>query len=182
MFRRVLELDPSNATARLALARSETEKGNYQRSLELAQPVLPAFKQSPDGLFVLATNYLKTAIARAAARGWSRTGRVLPACRRSGRSSSRCCSSKATRSPKPSTSSSARRQTGPPSYELAFNLGGAYLLNGDPARALDAYDLALTLKPDSLPALRQAAALAEQQGELERSLSYWMRAKKIDAG
>ena len=55
MFRRVLELDPSNATARIALARSETEKGNYRRSLELAAPGLPAFKQSPDGLFVLAT-------------------------------------------------------------------------------------------------------------------------------
>ena len=33
VFRRVLELDPANATARIALARSETEKGNYKRSL-----------------------------------------------------------------------------------------------------------------------------------------------------
>ena len=36
---------------------------------------------------------------------------------------------------------------GPPSFELAFNLGGAYLVNGDLPRALDAYDLALTLQP-----------------------------------
>jgi tetratricopeptide (TPR) repeat protein len=71
-------------------------------------------------------------------------------------------------------------RTGAPSYEFAFNLAGAELLNGDPARSLDAYDEALTLWPDSLPALRQAAGIAERQGELERSLSYWMRARKIE--
>ena len=32
----------------------------------------------------------------------------------------------------------------------------------------------------SVPALVQAAGIAEQQGELERSLSYWIRAKKIE--
>lgn len=180
MFRRALELDPSNATARVALARSETEKGNYQRSLDLAQPVLAAFKQSPDGLLVLVTNYLKTgkrAAAVEAAGDWARLVDV----------------------PQDASISFALllveggvvaeaieilervEQTSPPSYELAFNLGGAYVLNGDPARALDAYDLALSLKPGSLPALRQAAGIAERQGELERSLSYWMRARKIDA-
>ena len=51
----------------------------------------------------------------------------------------------------------------------------------DPARALEAYDAALAQKPDSLAALRQAAVVAERNGELERSLSYWMRAKKLAA-
>jgi tetratricopeptide (TPR) repeat protein len=71
------------------------------------------------------------------------------------------------------------RQSGPPSFELAFNLGGAYVLNGDLASALDAYDVALTLNPESLAALRQAAAIAEKRGELERALSYWIRARKL---
>ena len=62
------------------------------------------------------------------------------------------------------------REQGSPSYELAFNLAGVHLLRGDPARALDAYDAAISLKPESMDALRQAAALAERQGELERSL------------
>ena len=53
-------------------------------------------------------------------------------------------------------------------------------MNNDPARALENYDAALALKPDSVPALRQAAAVAEQRGELERSLSYWLRAKKLE--
>ena len=72
------------------------------------------------------------------------------------------------------------RQTSAPSFELAFNLGSAYLLNSEPSKALEAYDLALTLRPDSVAALRQAAAIAERQGELERSLSYWLRASKIE--
>ncbi len=71
------------------------------------------------------------------------------------------------------------RETSGPSYELAFNLAGAYLLNNAPMRALESYDAALALKPESVPALRQAAAVAEGRGEVERSLSYWLRAKKI---
>jgi tetratricopeptide (TPR) repeat protein len=72
------------------------------------------------------------------------------------------------------------RATGSASYELAFNLAGAYLVANDPARALENYDAALALKPDSVAALRQAANVAERRGELERSLSYWLRAKKIE--
>jgi tetratricopeptide (TPR) repeat protein len=72
------------------------------------------------------------------------------------------------------------KRTSPPSYELAFNLGGMYLLNNDRAAALESYDQGLVLNPTSVPALRQAAGTAEQQGELERSLSYWIRAKKIE--
>jgi tetratricopeptide (TPR) repeat protein len=71
------------------------------------------------------------------------------------------------------------RAMGPPSFELSFNLAGAYLLNDDPARALETYDAALALNPDSVPTLQQAAMVAERRGELERSLAYWMRAKKI---
>jgi tetratricopeptide (TPR) repeat protein len=178
MFARALELDPSNATARVALAGLESRKGNYRRSLDLAHPVLPILKQSPDGLFILATDYLKTGDRAAAAgliKDWSRLADVEQAwtvkfalllvedgvvaegidlLERASRASA-------------------------PSYELAFNLGGAYVLNGDPARALAAYDAALSVQPESLAALRQAAGIAERQNELERSLSYWMRAKKI---
>ncbi|MFI4942547.1 MAG: tetratricopeptide repeat protein [Burkholderiales bacterium] len=73
------------------------------------------------------------------------------------------------------------RKTDPASYELAFALGGAYVVKGDPTRALEAYDAALVAKPASVTALRQAAIVAEKQGELERSLSYWMRARKLAA-
>jgi tetratricopeptide (TPR) repeat protein len=68
---------------------------------------------------------------------------------------------------------------GPPSYDVSFNLGSAFVLNREPVRALDAYDAALAVAPDALPALRQAAGIAEQQGQLERALSYWIRARRV---
>ena len=48
-FQKVLELDPDNPLARLALARSEVEKGNYQQALKLTEPVRPALRESPEG-------------------------------------------------------------------------------------------------------------------------------------
>ena len=72
-----------------------------------------------------------------------------------------------------------RARKASPSYELAFALGAAYVAQGDHARALEAYDAALALRPASVVALRQAAAVAERHGELERSLSYWVRARKL---
>jgi len=180
LFRRVLELDPTNATARLALASSEAERGNYQRSLDLAQPVLAAFKQSPDGLLVLATDFVKTGNRQAAvalAEDWTRLDGVPQAW------SIKFALLLAGEGAVSGAIDILERvkQTSPPSYELAFNLGGLHLLGGDPARALDDYDVALSLQPNSVPALRQAAATAERQNELERSLSYWLRARKLEA-
>ena len=124
MFERVLELDPSNPNARVALARTETE--NREASIAFALLL------GAEGLAAESIDILERLRRRA------------------------------------------------PSYEITFNLAGAYQLNNEPARALDAYDEALGLKPDSLPALRQAATIAERRGELERSLSYLIRAKKIE--
>ncbi|HEY2944716.1 MAG TPA: tetratricopeptide repeat protein [Vicinamibacteria bacterium] len=153
VFRRLLERDPSNAPARIALARSEAEKGNYKRSLELAKPALAAFQESPEGLLVLATDFVR--FAELLVKG-GLVAEGIDVLERA-------------------------RKADPSSYELAFALGGAFVVKGDPARALEAYDLALGLKPASVTALRQAAAVAERQNELERSLSYWMRAKKLVA-
>ena len=178
LFRRALELDPMNPTARFGLARSEAEKGNYQASLEIARPVLEAFKLFPEGLFVLATNYLKTK-DRHAAVGivdyWTRSTDIPQAW------SIRLARMYAEEGlPSAAIDILERaKPLAPPSYELAFNLGGAYLLNGDAARALASYDDALRLQPESVEALRQAAAVAEQERELERSLSYWMRARQV---
>ena len=178
-FRRVLELDPQNALARMALARSETEKGNYARSLELAQPALAAFKESPDGLFILATDYLKTGDRAAAARladDWGRLGDDVPeagSIRFAELLAGGGLGSEAI------AVLERARQTGRPSYELAFALGGAYLVNDDPARALGAYDLALGQA--GLGSRPQAGGRGRRaQGELERSLSYWLRARKIE--
>jgi tetratricopeptide (TPR) repeat protein len=178
LLRRVLELDPSNAAARMALARSETEKGNYRRSLELALPALAAFKQSPEGMLILAADYLKTGDRSSAAA-------LVEGSRRLPDATSAWAVSFAQLLVKEGLVADGiavlerARTADPSSYELAFALGGAYIVKGDPGRSLEAYDRALALRPASVTALRQAAAVAERQGELERSLSYWMRAKKV---
>ena len=177
-FQTVLELDPDNAPARLALARAAVENKNYDRALKLTEPVRPALRKSPEGLFVIAAALLKTGRRDEAASlgaDWSRLVDV------------------------PQAASIAfglllvqggavdegiavlehAKNTGPPSYELTFNLAGAYLMKKNAARALEHYDAALSLTPDSLDALRLAAGVAERNGELERSLSYWLKAKKL---
>jgi tetratricopeptide (TPR) repeat protein len=177
-FRAVLDLDPGNASARLALARSEVEKGRYQQALALAAPVRSVLRQSPEGLYVVTAALLKSGKseeAAALAADWKRLPNV----------------------PQPASVAFGLllvqegaidegiavlehvAQSGPPSYELAFNLAGAYLRKKDAARALEHYDAALSLRPDALDALRLAAGEAERNGELERSLSYWLKAKKL---
>ena len=179
VYQRILTLDPANAIARLGLARSETEKGNYQRSLKLAQPILPVLKRSPDGLLLLATDYLKTGNRTAAAelsKDWAQLTDTPPAW------SIKFALLLARGGVVPEAIDILDRvkRTSQPSYELAFNLAGVYLLKDDQVAALESYDQALALNPTSIPALRQAAGIAERQGELERSLSYWIRARKIE--
>jgi tetratricopeptide (TPR) repeat protein len=177
-YQTVLELDPNNASARLALARLEVEKGNYEQAVKLTEAVRPALRKSAEGLYVLAAALLKTGKrdeAAMLAADWNRLANV----------------------PQPTSIAfglllvqegaidpgiavlEQAEQTGQTTYELAFNLAGAYLTKKDALHALQHYDAALRLKPDSVNALRLAAGVAERNGELERSLSYWLRAKKL---
>ncbi len=178
LYREVLKLDPGNSPARLALARSAAEKGNYRESLALALPAMADVKQLPDGLYLLATDYVNTDNRSAVAdlakdwmqltgvpEDWSIKFAVLLA--------------KNGAAPEAAQILERINQSGTHSFALAFNLAGVYLLNNDPKRALENYDAALSVGPTSLPALTQAALVAERQADLERSLSYWMRAKKL---
>ena len=177
-FQAVLELDPGNPSARLAIARSEIEKGNYQQALTLAGPVRSVLRQSPEGLYVVTAALLKSGRREEAAplaADWKRLPNVPQAAsiafglllvQEGAIDEGIAVLEHAT-------------QAGRPSYELAFNLAGAYSMKKNAARALEQYDAALSIRPDSLDALRLAAGEAERNGELERSLSYWLRAKKL---
>jgi tetratricopeptide (TPR) repeat protein len=156
------------------------EKGSYQGALDLARPALAAFKQSPDGLLVLAAAFSKTGDRSSAAALIEPAKRLtdLPPVWHARFAELLVTGGLVAEG---IGVLERARAAEPSSYELAFALGGAWLVKGDAAHALDAYDAALDLKPAALAALRQAAAVAERQGELERSLSYWMRAKKLAA-
>jgi tetratricopeptide (TPR) repeat protein len=178
-YREVLKLDSDNASARLALAQSEAEKGRYKQSLELATPAASELKQTPDGLLLLATDYVNTGDRDAAGRlanDWIQLNGVPePWAIKFG-----LLLAQNGAAPEAVQVLEHAKQPGHVSFELAFNLAGVYLLSNNPKLALENYDAALNVGPTSMPALTQAAVIAEKQGELERSLSYWMRAKKLE--
>jgi tetratricopeptide (TPR) repeat protein len=178
LFRRAMDLDPMNQIARFGVARAAADNGNYREALEIASPVASAFELFPEGLFFLATAYLETGEQQAATALvplWNRSTDIPQAW------SIRLAAVYAAKgAPAAAIEILEQAKTvAPVSYELLVTLGGALLLNADPARALSSYDEALKLKPEALPALRQAAEVAERQGELDRSLSYWARLKKL---
>jgi tetratricopeptide (TPR) repeat protein len=178
IYKGVLDYDPSNVVARQALAASEAEQGHYQQSLNFARPILDSLKQNPAGLFVLATDFVKLGdrnSAAALAENWIKLADV-PA-DWSMRFALLLANAGITAAA--TTVLETARQTAGPSYELDFNLAGVWLMRGDLARALENYEAAAALKPDSVAAMRQAAEIAERRGELERSLSWWIRAKKL---
>lgn len=177
-FRTVVELDPDNPPARLALARSEVEKGDYAQALKLTEPVHAALRRSAEGLYVIAAALLKTGKREEAAKlaaDWDR----LPDVPQAASIAFGLLLVQGGAIDEGTAVLERARTVGPPSYELAFNLAGAYLMKKDAVRALEQYDAALTIRPNALDALRLAAGVAERNGELERSLSYWLRAKKL---
>jgi tetratricopeptide (TPR) repeat protein len=180
-FRAVLALDPGNPSARLALARAELEKGNYPQALTLTEPAQSALRQSPEGLYVVTAARLKTGRreeAPALAADWKR----LPNVPQAASIAFGLLLVQADAVDEGIGVLEHAAQVGGASYELVFNLAGAYSMKKNAARALERYDAALSIRPDALDALRLAAGLAERNGELERSLSYWLRAKKLAPG
>ena len=176
-YRRVLELDANNAPARCALAKSEAAQGRYRQSLEFAQPVLDEMKQTPDGLLVLATDYMalgqrERAAELAAWPGFDTVPAEWPV-------KFALMLAKGGLAAPAAELLERVKQSHLPSYEIEFNLAGIRVLESNLDRAIQSYDAAIALQPDAVPALKQAALVAERRGELERSLSYWIRIKKL---
>ena len=178
MFQRVLTLDRDNTSARMALAQIECANGRYQQSLAFAKPVEKELRSSPEGVMVLAQDYFGTGDREsglALVKVWetfsdapvelsTKFGIVL---------------AKQGALPQAIEVMEQAKDGEDTSYELAFNLAVTYQLNKDYEHALENYDLALKRNGASLPALQQAALLAESRNENERALSYWVKAKKL---
>jgi Flp pilus assembly protein TadD len=72
----------------------------------------------------------------------------------------------------------AAKRGGAPSFALLYNLGAIYYQKGERPLAEQSYLAALVLKPDDAATLRALAALARAGGDLEKSLSYLVRARR----
>lgn len=73
----------------------------------------------------------------------------------------------------------AAREGGKPTFALLYNLGLGYSQKGERGRAEESYLAALALQPDDLATLRALASIAQDAGDLEKALSFLMRARKV---
>ena len=137
-FEEALRLEPGLLGAHINLAQVYVLPGKADRALDVLRRALTA----------------DPSLAPAAAATWAGVpgvpvaalGEVRAPAHRSRRRGRR------DRHPRARRRRRARRPTRCP-----FNLGSAYVLAREPARALDTYDAALRVTPDALAALRQAA-------------------------
>ncbi len=175
-FRAVLQRAPGNHAARMALMRAELRKGNHREAIRLAEPIEDRLSQSPRGLLQLVTGHLgagNIGAARRLAAKWS----ALSGVPRDQRMEFAYALSKGGLNREAITVLERAKRDGLGSYELAFNLAGFYLLEGDLGDASANYELAVGYDDRSVPALRQVARIAEERGELEKALAYLVRAK-----
>ena len=176
MFRAVLDLVPENAVARVGLVRVENRKGRHREALALARPVEARLRASPDGLILLATSHAALAdgdAVRNLVGDWGRLGGV----NRESTVRFALAVSRAGLNAEAIPILEALIREGRGSFEAAFNLAGFYLLEQDLERASEHYELAVKFNDRSVAALRQVARIAEQQGQLEKALSFLIRAK-----
>ncbi|MFN2532448.1 MAG: tetratricopeptide repeat protein [Pyrinomonadaceae bacterium] len=66
-----------------------------------------------------------------------------------------------------------------PSFPLLFNLGATLYQKGERRRAEESFRAALEIEPNDVPTLRALANIARANGELEKALSFLVRARRI---
>ncbi len=176
LFREALSQAPDNANARLGLVQLAVQNGNHREALDLVRPVEGHLQSSPDGLLLLAECYMGAGELAAASRmvdHWKRlsavprewTVKFALALSRGGLNRSAV------------EVLEGVKRDGLANFDVAFNLAGLYLLENDFGKASENYELAVDFDDQSVPALKQVAAIAEKQGELEKALSFLIRAK-----
>ncbi len=176
MFRSVHRLAPDNLVARAELARMEVREGNHRTAIDLVQPMEDQLRGSPDGLVLLASAYAglgDTVAVRSLTQDWKRIGRA----NRDWTMRFALAISQGGQTEEAIPILEALKSDGLGTYEVAFNLAGFYLMEGELDKATENYELAVKFNDQSVPALRQVARIAVQRGEFEKALSYLIRAK-----
>lgn len=179
VFQQALQIDPSSLNARFSLAQLEAESGNYRASLDVARPIATALHNSPDGVFLLATDYLglgQKEEARALVATWKAFTGLPPAF-------SIDFASLLLRHDLAQEAVDVlenARGAGPISFELASSLASSYLLKGNLNKAEENYEEALRLNSNCVNCYLQIGRIAERQGEKEKGLAYLIKAKLLE--
>jgi len=179
-FRQVLDLDPSNLNARFDLFKLEASRQNFQKSLDVATPILPQLLVSDEGLVVLATDYgalgkkkeLEDVVAY-----WHK----LP--EPSDESALDFASTLLVYGMKTEAISvledQEKRLKGHAQTDTTLRLANAFLAVGLVDDAERNAQRALSQKAECTACYRMLAQIAEHQGDGEKALSYLVRAKQL---
>jgi len=178
-FLEALRLDPGNLNARFDLAKVEAFLQNYQKSLDIAEPIVPQLSASDDGILLLATDYGalgKTEELRGLVRNWQKIS--VPSDESSMELSSVLAKYGMTPEAKEVLEAAETRTAARPSSLLALKLGEAYFSLGLLERAEQSFQTALTLDAACVVCNQKLAEIAVHQGDTEKALAYLIEAKK----
>ena len=179
-FEKALKLDPSNNQARYDLAKLEASLHHYQKSLDIARPLVPQLLKSDDGLLILAADYgalKKKEELIGVVHDWQ----DLPS--HSDESSlefGQLLMSYGMASEAKAVVEAVESQSaGHVSWTVAWKLGKIYLGLEDLDRAERNFELALSLNPACAACDQGVAEVSDRQGNTEKALAYLLQAKQL---
>ena len=179
-FEAALKADSANRQARYDLAKLEASLNHYQKSLDIAQPMVEQLVKSDDGLLILATDYgglKKREELAGVVRAWQNLPR--PSDESSLELGRLLIRNGLTSEAKAVVADVEARNAGHVSWTLAWNLAKTYLGMDDLDRAERSFELALSLNPACAACDQGVAEVSERRGDTEKALAYVLKAKQL---
>ena len=178
-FEEVLKRDPESFNARLDLAKLESSVHNFQKSLQVANPIIPQLIHSEEGLLLLATDYGAMG-NRTELEALPEKWQSLPVPSASGSIAfaGLLAMHGAPEKAKVILADAETQLTARPAAEAALEIGQAYLSLGELDRAEKNSLLALSVDPNCTACYMTLANVAERQGITEKALSYLVEARR----
>jgi len=180
-FERALTLDPSNNQARYDLAKLEASLRHYQKSLDIAQPILARLLKSDEGLLILGTDYVglrEKQELTAVVHAWQDLPH--PSDESFLEFTQLLIGSGMISEAKTVVEDVESKNAGHVSSTLALNLGRSYLALEDWDDAQRDFDFALSLNPSCAACDEGVAEVSERQGDTEKALAYLLKAKQLE--
>jgi len=181
VFKEVLRVDQDNREARFALAQLESASGNFSTSLSAVEPVLAELRDSPDGILLLAKDYVglkqKDSLL-ALVHDWD----GLPEASSNSSTAFAALLVKSGLDQQALDVLEKAKNSGQVSYDMALALAKLYFARSDLIRAFGSYEAAFSLNPGCIDCLLQLAKIAAQQKDSEKALAYLIKAKHEQPG
>src|SRR5215469_316333 len=178
-FQEALNRDPRSFNARFDLAKLESSAHNFQKSLQVASPIISELTQSEEGLLLLATDYGamgKRTELDALPEKWQNL--PAPSASESIDFAGVLAMHGAPEEAKDILADTETRLAAHPTAEGALKLSQANLSLGELDRAERNSLLALSLDSNCTACYMTLANIAERQGITEKALSYLVQAKR----